>query len=87
MLSNEYFLTEIRFDTAENEPAKHFAKFASFANPSPEVTPLEDMLPTDAVATSLRGRWGWFIPEASVAAFVVTYAAKRLNRKLHVKPY
>ena len=26
MLSNAYFLAKIRFDTAENEPAKNFAK-------------------------------------------------------------
>ena len=26
MLSNAYFLTKFRFDTAENEPAKNFAK-------------------------------------------------------------
>ena len=35
MLSNAYFLAKFRFDTAENEPAKHFqknAKFANFAN-------------------------------------------------------
>ena len=35
MLSNAYFLAKFRFDTAENEPAKHLAKFANFANPSP----------------------------------------------------
>ena len=27
MLSNAYFLAKFRFDTAENEPAKKFAKF------------------------------------------------------------
>ena len=35
MLSNAYFLAKFRFDTAENEPAKHlqnFANFPSFAN-------------------------------------------------------
>ena len=39
MLSNAYFLAKIRFDTAENEPAKNlqkkfnfFLKFANFAN-------------------------------------------------------
>ena len=35
MLSNEYFLSKFRFDTAENEPAKtlqHLAKVANFAN-------------------------------------------------------
>ena len=35
MLSNAYFLAKIRFDTAENEPAKnlqHFANFPNFAN-------------------------------------------------------
>ena len=32
MLSNAYFLAKFRFDTAENEPAKNFAKFANFAN-------------------------------------------------------
>ena len=36
MPSNAYFLAKIRFDTAENEPAKNmqnFAKFANFADP------------------------------------------------------
>ena len=28
-------LAKFRFDTAENEPAKKFARFAIFANPSP----------------------------------------------------
>ena len=32
MLSNAYFLAKIRFDTAENEPAKNLQKFANFAN-------------------------------------------------------
>ena len=35
MLSNAYFLAKIRFDTAENEPAKNlqnFANFPDFAN-------------------------------------------------------
>ena len=39
MLSNAYFLAKIRFDTAENEPAKNlqkFAKFANFADPNPQ---------------------------------------------------
>ena len=38
MLSNAYFLAKFRFDTAENEPAKHlqkFAKLANFADPNP----------------------------------------------------
>ena len=38
MLSNAYFLAKIRFDTAENEPAKNlqnFANFPNFANPNP----------------------------------------------------
>ena len=30
MLSNAYFLAKIRFDTAENEPAKNLQKFANF---------------------------------------------------------
>ena len=34
MLSNAYFLAKFRFDKAENEPAKIFAKFANFANSS-----------------------------------------------------
>ena len=29
MLSNAYFLAKFRFDTAENEPAKKFAKFST----------------------------------------------------------
>ena len=39
MLSNAHFLAKIRFDTAENEPAKKlqdFANFPNFANPNPE---------------------------------------------------
>ena len=35
MLSNAYFLAKVRFDAAENEPAKNlqiFAKFCNFAN-------------------------------------------------------
>ena len=40
MLSNAYFLAKIRFDTAENEPAKNlqnfkFAEFANFADTNP----------------------------------------------------
>ena len=35
MLSNAYFLAKFRFDTAENEPAKNFAKFANFVDPNP----------------------------------------------------
>ena len=35
MLSNAYFLAKFRFDTAENEPAKNFQKFANFAAPNP----------------------------------------------------
>ena len=31
MLSNAYFLAKFRFDTAENEPAKNFAKFSKNA--------------------------------------------------------
>ena len=31
MLSNAYFLAKLRFDTAENEPAKKFAKFSKNA--------------------------------------------------------
>ena len=32
MLSNAYFLAKIRFDTAENEPAKNLQNFANFPN-------------------------------------------------------
>ena len=32
MLSNAYFLAKFRFDTAENEPAKHLQNFANFSN-------------------------------------------------------
>ena len=35
MLSNAYFLTKFRFDTAENEPAKKFAKFCQFCQVQP----------------------------------------------------
>ena len=39
MLSNAYFLANVRFDTAENEPAKNLQNFAkicpNFANPNP----------------------------------------------------
>ena len=45
MLSNAYFLAKLRFDTAENEPAKNlqkfliFIKFARFANFAPSKIP------------------------------------------------
>ena len=32
MLSNAYFLAKFRFGTAENEPAKNWQNFATFAN-------------------------------------------------------
>ena len=32
MLSNAYFLTKFRFDTAEDEPAKNLQKIVNFAN-------------------------------------------------------
>ena len=32
MLANAYFLAKFRFDTAKNEPAKNFQKFANFAS-------------------------------------------------------
>ena len=32
MLSNAYFLTKFRYDTAENEPAKNLQKFANISN-------------------------------------------------------
>ena len=32
MLSNAYFLAKIRFDTAENEPAKNLQNFANVPN-------------------------------------------------------
>ena len=32
MLSNAYFLAKVRFDTAENEPAKNLQNFANFPN-------------------------------------------------------
>ena len=35
MLSNAYFLAKVRFDTAENEPAKNLQKIANFSNPDP----------------------------------------------------
>ena len=34
MLSNAYFLAKVRFDTAENEPARNLQNFANFANPN-----------------------------------------------------
>ena len=41
MLSNAYFLAKFRFDTAENELAKKFAKkIDNFANPSAALTDL-----------------------------------------------
>ena len=48
MLSNAYLLAKIRFDTAENEPAKNsdvqklqkFAEFANFADPKPRTLTL-----------------------------------------------
>ena len=33
--SNAYFLAKIRFDTAENEPAKNSQKIVNFATPKP----------------------------------------------------
>ena len=39
MLSNAYFLAKIRFNTAENEPAKNLqtiVNFPNFANPNPK---------------------------------------------------
>ena len=42
MLSNAYFLSKFRFDTAENEPAKNLqniTKFANFADPNPLTRP------------------------------------------------
>ena len=36
MLSNAYFLAKIRFDTAENEPAKKFQNFANFPPTAPQ---------------------------------------------------
>ena len=58
MLSNAYFLAKIRFDTAENEPAKNLqklqktkkgilkiAKFANYANPSEQADSLARYLP------------------------------------------
>ena len=35
MLSNAYFLAKFRFDTAENEPAKNFAKFCKILQKLP----------------------------------------------------
>ena len=49
MLSNAYFVTKFRFDTAENEPAKKFAKFVNFANfahPNPLLPPNTGGLPS-----------------------------------------
>jgi hypothetical protein len=46
MMSNAYFLAKFRFDTAENEPVRNFAKFlqnfakfANFADPNPLTPP------------------------------------------------
>ena len=55
MLSNAYFLAKIRFDTAENEPAKkmqNFANFPNFANPNPRCA---EEPPADLAGT-LAGR-------------------------------
>ena len=57
MLSNAYLLAKVRFDTAENEPAKilqKFANFANFANPGIGV-PLGLL----RVGVSLRGLGGF----------------------------
>ena len=40
MLSNAYFLSKFRFDTAENKPAKNLQNFANFANPNPNLKTL-----------------------------------------------
>ena len=53
MLANAYFLAKFRFDTAENEPAKKFAKFDFFCGPArplstdPDVRFVTNRLETD----------------------------------------
>ena len=42
MLSNSYFLAKLRFDTAENEPAKYLQNFANFATVIPIGVPLTE---------------------------------------------
>ena len=54
MLSNAYFLAKFRFDTAENEPANFFAKFANFANPDPRLLDGEGRRVRDTVGSR---RW------------------------------
>ena len=62
MLSNAYFLAKIRFDTAENEPAKKLQKFAIFAksaDPNRLMRPLSatfgTMRPSDRSPRRRRG--------------------------------
>ena len=61
MLSNAYFLAKIRFDTAENEPAKNlqnFAKFANFADPNPLERIAADSARAPAMDTGAQARIG-----------------------------
>ena len=44
MLSNAYFLAKIRFDTAENEPAKNLQKFAKFWNYFCQFRPINEVV-------------------------------------------
>ena len=56
MLSNAYFLAKIRFDTAENEPAKNLQKFANFADPNPSTRRSADRREPGAPGPAPSGR-------------------------------
>ena len=61
MLSNAYFLAKIRFDTAENEPAKNlqtFANFPNFASPNSSGRTAESLLMYAGAARGVGGLGG-----------------------------
>ena len=66
MLSNAYFLAKIRFNTAENKPAKNlqnFANFPNFAYPNPYL-PLPYGIGFQGCFGT--GRRGWIPPAAAL---------------------
>ena len=62
MLSNAYFLAKIRFDTAENEPAKNVQHFeekpAKIANLAKLILDLAHGVERDDLALRVRGALG-----------------------------
>ena len=89
MLSNAYFVAKIRFDTAENEPAKNLqtsADLPNFANPNaadPGVA-LEPERPARAEVPKLQAGYLSFVPKGTcqyLAIFRQNVARFRLNRR------